>query len=204
MNNRNITIHVRLRKVFSFLLSFAASSLGGIEGGFPIIAFMSACGNSLAAQAVPPYTHSDCQVEWVTDGDTIKVNCDGEKINVRFCGIDAPEKDSASGHEQEMGREAHQFLIDRLAKETVDLRAVETDRYGRTIAEVYHQALNVNALMAFKGLAWHYSLYSDNCPSKELIAISERIAQQEEINIWSLQSPTAPWDWRWQQRQNNN
>jgi endonuclease YncB( thermonuclease family) len=50
--------------------------------------------------------------------------------------------------------------------------------------------------MTYKGLAWHYERYSDNCPTKELIAMGERVAQKEEFNIWSLPSPVAPWDWR--------
>lgn len=42
--------------------------------------------------------------EWrvvkVTDGDTIRVERDGEELTIRFCGIDAPES------KQELGPEA--------------------------------------------------------------------------------------------------
>lgn len=149
-------------------------------------AFISA---AVASSPAPVETRENCFVEWVTDGDTIKVRCDEEELRVRFCGIDAPEKD------QEMGKEAHHFLIDRLAKGMVDLRITDEDRYGRKIAEVYHLGVNVNMLLTYKGLAWHYERY-DNCPTKELIAMGERVAQKEEFNIWSLPSPVAPWDWR--------
>lgn len=38
-----------------------------------------------------------CQTTKVSDGDTINVTCDGdEKLKIRFCGIDAPEKSSTT------------------------------------------------------------------------------------------------------------
>lgn len=77
----------------------------------------------------------------VIDGDTFTI---GNKT-IRLEGIDAPEKGQA------YGREATEGLEELLT----DIKIVEkgTDKYGRTIAQVYVIEFDVSLLLIKEGLA---------------------------------------------------
>lgn len=144
----------------------------------------------------------NCQTTKVSDGDTIAVNCDGQKLKIRFCGIDAPEK------AQPLGKESTE-LMNKLVNTDggkVIVYPIEKDRYGRTVAEVEvftgkktdngdRINLFVNAEMVKAGLAYYYKQYSGNCPNKEVIANVEEEAQSKKIGVWSG-NYQKPWDYR--------
>ena len=68
----------------------------------------------------------------VLDGDTIDVeDASGVRTRVRFRDYDAPEMDEPGGPE------AKDWMITRLGRGPVSLRAYAKDKYGRTIANVY-------------------------------------------------------------------
>jgi len=67
----------------------------------------------------------------VTDGDTIKVMHDGKAEKIRLYGIDCPKK------KQPFGKKAKLFASYLVFSEIVEVKALDTDRYGRTIAWVY-------------------------------------------------------------------
>ena len=101
----------------------------------------------------------------IYDGDTLRVVRGNEELKVRFCGIDAPEKKMPLGIES---RDHLRSLVD-MGKGELMLVPIETDRYGRTVVEVYVQnsrstAINLNVQMVRDGYAWHYEKYSNNCP----------------------------------------
>ena len=132
----------------------------------------------------------------VYDGDTLRAEKDGQELKIRFCGIDAPEK------KQELGIEARDYLrsLINLGNGELLLVPIETDRYGRTVAEVYVQdskstAVNLNMQMLRDGYAWLYAQYVDNCPSKEQFAIAEELAREEKLGIWKGSS-IPPWEYR--------
>ena len=124
----------------------------------------------------------------VYDGDTARFLCGGEEVKVRFCGIDAPEAELQGGIEN---RNYLRSLLPDNA--TVTIIPVETDRYGRLVAEVWNDALaepnqNVNAAMVLAGHAWHYERYSGNCPNREAIAnAAQRAGPMDGM---------PPWEWR--------
>ena len=66
----------------------------------------------------------------IADGDTITVLHDRQRVRIRLWGIDAPEMAQA------WGPEAKQFTAARVEGQTVTLQVHDTDRYGRTVAEV--------------------------------------------------------------------
>lgn len=75
----------------------------------------------------------------VPDGDTSTiVDSANRKHRVRFLGIDAPEKNQASG--QACGRS----LSDKIYGETVKVEYDKKDRYGRILGTVYLGDRNVN------------------------------------------------------------
>jgi endonuclease YncB( thermonuclease family) len=76
------------------------------------------------------------------------------------------------------------------------------DRYGRTVARVSCDEVDVAALMLEKGLAWHFSRYASTQPLHE--AQSDKWAQNRakvgDVGLWGMLEPIAPWDWRARQR----
>jgi endonuclease YncB( thermonuclease family) len=46
---------------------------------------------------------------------------------------------------------------------------IETDRYSRTVAEIFLGETFINAEMVRKGHAWHYQRYSGNSPNRDAI-----------------------------------
>lgn len=182
--------------------------------GLGLIAFQFNKNNSQSTQSVQPAAEQHglqwgdtgsppspqkfeiWQVKSIYDGDTLRVQRGEEELKIRFCGIDAPEKN------QELGIESRDHLrsLVSLGDGELLLVPVEKDRYGRTVAEVYVQdkkdsAINLNMQMIRDGYAWLYAQYVDNCPSKEELEIAESLAQEEKLGVWNG-SHQAPWEWR--------
>ena len=96
------------------------------------------------------------------DGDTLTVKGNGEQFTVRLSCIDAPESTQRGG----------QASADRLKEllpqgTNVELRTIEQDRYGRTIAEAYKNGASVNLQLVQEGQAVVYDQYLDACESRE-------------------------------------
>jgi endonuclease YncB( thermonuclease family) len=132
----------------------------------------------------------------IYDGDTLRVVRGSDEQKIRFCGIDAPEKNQELGTES---RDHLRSLVD-IGKGKLLLVPVEKDRYGRTVAEVYVKdskstAINLNVQMVRDGYAWHYERYSDSCPIRGEFAIAQELAQKEGLGIWNG-NPQPPWEWR--------
>ena len=132
----------------------------------------------------------------VYDGDTLRLVRGNEELKVRFCGIDAPEKD------QPLGIESRDYLRSLLDKGTgeIILVPIEKDRYGRTVAELFmpiggEEELLLNAEMVRAGLAWHYGKYSGNCPNQDVLIQQEAIAQSQGLGVHKAGN-VKPEEWR--------
>lgn len=82
----------------------------------------------------------------VYDGDTLRVKNDEKELKIRFCGIDAPERDMPMG----INARDHLRLLIEIGHGELLLVPIEKDRYGRTIAEVYVQDSNSTAMQFLK------------------------------------------------------
>lgn len=123
----------------------------------------------------------------VKDGDTVEILYEKKSKTVRLAHIDAPEKN------QPYGKKAKQTLSDFcFGKEVKVVIAGKPDRYGRWIAELFHNNQNLNKALVRQGLAWHFTKYSKS----ENYADLERIARKKKIGLWQDAYPIAPWDWR--------
>jgi endonuclease YncB( thermonuclease family) len=146
----------------------------------------------------------------VVDGDTFRVryfannDIEREEQRIRLCGIDAPESD------QPLGPESGAYLEDILGEAdyttAIVVVPIETDQYGRTIAEVYvpqgdDAELFVNGEMMRAGLAYHYERYSDTCPNHITYDRFQEMAQEANAGVWALPNAVLPWDHRRQQRE---
>lgn len=140
-------------------------------------------------------------VKSVADGDTVTLTKGTSQLKVRLCGIDAPEK------AQPLGQEAKEKLRSLLAKydNSVKLYKVETDRYGRTVGELFtvknqQPEIFVNESIVSSGFAYHYSRYSSNCPNKVAIANAEELAKSKRLGVWGIPNSIKPWDFRKSQK----
>lgn len=126
----------------------------------------------------------------VADGDTITILDDRQQIRIRLGEIDAPE----SG--QSFGDRSKQSLAEMCRRTTATVLVTDTDRYGRTIGRVMCDGIDVNAEQVRRGMAWVYDQYVID---RDLYRLQDE-AKAARRGLWSDKSPTAPWDWRRQQR----
>lgn len=141
-----------------------------------------------------PAPMSAAQASWrvlsVGDGDTLRIVKGNENVTVRLACIDSPEM------AQDFGQSAKERLQALLPVNTpVSIRTVDTDRYGRTVAEIFSQGRNINLRLVESGHAVVYRQYLSNCDRTSYLN-SEAIAQQNRLAFWSLPTPMMPWDFR--------
>ena len=110
---------------------------------------------------VPPVTSG--YVIKVYDGDTItiatKVHPDNDmmyRFSVRLRGIDCPEMKSSDESERERAKIAQKEMSDLCLNQTVQLKNVDLDKYGRLLADVYLHDYHLNMHMLNRNLAVPY------------------------------------------------
>lgn len=127
-----------------------------------------------------------CRVVVVSDGDTLTCLTDGkQQLKVRLHAIDASEK------QQAFGQQAKKHLSDLVYNQTVTLNITDTDRYGRTVADITLGSLNVNQQMVKDGYAWAYHRYGGTRYAQE-----EKTARQAKLGLWRDAHPIEPSQWR--------
>lgn len=128
----------------------------------------------------------EAQVVSVHDGDTITVRST-ETRKIRLYGIDAPEL------KQPYGQASKHVLSEMTFGKSVYVTPMSKDRYGRIVAKVQVDGVDVNRVMVERGAAWWYEQYArydmplQNAQSK---------AQAEKRGLWAEPDQIAPWDFR--------
>lgn len=121
----------------------------------------------------------ECKVLDIYDGDTINVAYYLEgfnyvKSNIRLMGIDTPE---LKGEQHDMGIKARNHLIKLLTNINIDkeytrkeirelinnsneniinVMFLDFDKYGRPLATLYKNGININDILVKNGYAKHY------------------------------------------------
>lgn len=132
------------------------------------------------------------RVVGVSDGDTIEVMHAGRAEKIRLYGIDCPEKS------QDYGQRAKQFTSDRVYAQQVTVVPHDTDRYGRTVAEVFGaDRRSLNEALVAAGLAWWYQRYA---PQETRFRRLEAAARSRGEGLWADRQPQPPWEYRHEQR----
>jgi micrococcal nuclease len=127
------------------------------------------------------------RVVGVSDGDTITIlHDDYSQEKIRLFGIDCPEKSQA------FGQRAKQFTSSLVYGKVVRIRRMDEDRYGRTVAWIFHGNTNVNAELVRAGYAWHFRKYSDDLELQRL----EDEARKSRRGLWVYPNPVPPWEYR--------
>ena len=140
------------------------------------------------------------QVIAVLDGDTVLIKRSNGLVKVRLAEIDAPEVSHAGMTGQPPGpQEAQAFgetskrsLSGMVLGKQVQVHSQAVDQYGRMVAHLGVDGLDVNAEQIRRGMAWEYSSFHSN---KVLLALQDE-ARQAQRGLWAQGKPTPPWEWR--------
>jgi endonuclease YncB( thermonuclease family) len=113
----------------------------------------------LIQKAVLSQTSEKVLINSCYDGDTC-TSSTGEKI--RLACIDTPELRGKRA-DPVPAKEARDFLIELVVGRKVTIRRITTDRYGRTVAELFVDGSNVQQELVASGNASIYWRYADQC-----------------------------------------
>ena len=130
-----------------------------------------------------------CTVIAVSDGDTItckRINMRRSVTKVRLAYVDAPESSQA------FGKEAQKMVMDMVYKKLVRIHIVDTDRYGRHVAEVHRRGKHINEELIKKGGAWVYSDYIKNKKYAERLQKLQNDAKKDKKGLWKASRPMNP------------
>lgn len=130
------------------------------------------------------------EVMKVYDGDTITLLHDNKRLKIRLYGIDAPESN------QSYGKESQENLLSLCPlRSQATLKIKDKDKYGRIIAIVLCNGIDVNAEQVKNGYAWAYEEYSFAYVANQVIARANR------LGLWSEKNPIKPSDFRKQHKE---
>jgi len=124
------------------------------------------------------------------DGDTLRANLNGKPTTIRLGYIDAPEK------KQRYGATSAARLAGLLPRGTaIELRVMDIDRYGRTVAEIYQGGRSVNLQLVQEGAAVAYREYLSKC-DKPAFLQAEAAAKSSRLGVWGQLPICLPKDFR--------
>ena len=126
------------------------------------------------------------QVEKVIDGDTVYGSLNGKTYKLRLTEIDAPERNQPFGHQSKV------FLRDLLKDGDFNADSSGQDQYGRYLARLYDNGVDINRKMVSEGMAWVY----DDYVTDKTFYQNQREAQEQKKGLWSKRYPAPPWEWR--------
>jgi endonuclease YncB( thermonuclease family) len=156
----------------------------------PLLAFLLLF---ITAPMQLPETVITAHVVGITDGDTIRaLTKDNQLLQVRLKNIDAPEKSQA------FGQASKQNLSRYIFGHQVELHIFGRDRYGRFLAVIMLDDVDINLQQVKDGYAWVYEKYIGESPPdvQARYRDAESQAQSARLGLWSDPDPIAPWEWR--------
>ena len=124
-----------------------------------LISFFILCYSFLNHNANSQQKISSEIVEKCYDGDTCTTES-GEKI--RLACIDAPEIRGKNADPLK-AKASREFINNLLSNKKVTIKRIDTDRYGRTVAEIFLEGTNIQKLMVKNGFAKIHRKYSFQC-----------------------------------------
>ncbi len=150
------------------------------------------------------------RVKRIADGDTITVvGARNRDVKIRFACVDAPEllhtkqeRESYAPVDLDQfrwGKQARDRLTGLIEQggERVALTVVDSDRYGRKVAEVrLPNGTLTQEVLAREGLAIVYRRYLKNCPSAAVVEQAEAQAKQQRAGVWGDSQFVRPSEWR--------
>ncbi|MDO9052730.1 MAG: thermonuclease family protein [Gallionella sp.] len=166
---------------------------------------LSAGGRALAAAPQSDASHDfTAKVIVVLDGDTVLVRRGGGTVKIRLAEIDAPEVGHAGmdgqraslQKAQPFGENSKRSLAGMVLGKQVDVATRAVDQYGRLVAKLSVDGLDVNAEQVRRGMAWATVGWRQNRHSKHPLLALQAEARQARRGLWALDNPVLPGDWR--------
>ena len=101
------------------------------------------------------------RVERVVDGDTVDMLVDlGFDVHVRerlrLYGVDTPETRTRDEEERKAGIKAKEYVEEMIGGREVEISTEEKGKFGRYLAIVYVDGLNLNRELIGRGMAREY------------------------------------------------
>ena len=147
----------------------------------------------LVLTGVSAFAQTTATVISTGDGDTLRVKTQGKVVTIRMACIDAPETGQRPWGQQSAAK-LKQLLPPGKA---VQVREIERDRYGRTVAELYLGNQSINLQMVKEGQAVVYRQYLSGCAATQNQFLqAESQAKQKKLGFWNQPKPVMPWDFR--------
>ncbi|MGL4208740.1 MAG: thermonuclease family protein [Candidatus Adiutrix sp.] len=138
----------------------------------------------------PHFAPWPAKVVKVSDGDTVWViDEQRQQIKLRLYGIDAPEMD------QPYGFESGERLAQMIYQRQITVVPIDYDQYGRLVAMIEFEEININGELIKEGLAWVYHQYCGQSICRKWQQW-ENVAKKEKLNLWADINPVPPWIWR--------
>ncbi len=125
----------------------------------------------------------------VVDGDTIRVEQNGQEYTVRLLGIDTPESVDPRKTVQCFAHEAtaqlQSLIDDSYVRLDGDSSQMDIDRYGRLLRYVYSaDGVLINKLMIEDGYAFEYT-YDKPYMMQKMFMLAQEEAQQSKRGLWA-------------------
>ncbi len=139
----------------------------------------SSAGSAAAATA----TTFSAVVISTGDGDTLRVQT-AESVSpttVRIGCVDAPETSQAGG-DWSAGQLAQLLPVGT----QIEITPLDTDRYGRTVAEIWKNGQSVNLELVRAGAALVYPDYVEQGHDPAALMSAEANARAQQLGLWSL------------------
>jgi len=146
-------------------------------------------GSRMVSVAPKSQREQGVRVVGITDGDTVRALIEGQEMDIRLHGIDAPEGGQA------FGKAAQQALKQIITGRQISIKVLDRDRYGRLVALVFADGANVNEAMVSSGYAWTYPQYCKQSFCNDWRQ-NQTVAQSNRKGLWQEVEPTPPWEWR--------
>jgi endonuclease YncB( thermonuclease family) len=133
-------------------------------------------GQSLAGLRVLVGRTISGNITSIVDGDTVHVALpNGSTLTVRLDGIDTPERG------EPFSAQATRATRVLLFTKTVELTGTDVDRYGRLVARIRVEGVDVSEALVHQGLACHFTRYS----SDPVLARAQQDAQGRALGFWA-------------------
>lgn len=112
------------------------------------------------ANWIAPYenlSEAGCELDYVYDGDTVSIRCNGEVETARIIGLDAAEtKTPSCSAEAAHGERATLRLREIVQAGVVSFAGNERDKYGRLLVTMKVDGVDVAGTLIDEGLAIAY------------------------------------------------
>ncbi|QXE00632.1 thermonuclease family protein [Terribacillus sp. DMT04] len=158
---------------------------------------LSACGTVSSNQSTETNSHAtttsgttdkvEVSLIRIVDGDTIKVNYNGQEETVRYLLIDTPETKAPNKCVQPYGKKASKRNEELVENGKLELEfdvGQRKDKYGRLLAYVYADGQSVQETLLKEGLARLAYVYPPNTRYLDLFEDAEAYAINAHKAVW--------------------